>query len=105
MGAKGFHVIIPDLLAHGKLSRLKRLSLDDGCKQLEELMDYLEVKKVTVIGVSMGGVIALHYITNNQNRVERLIISDSFGELKSVKVSVPRLVMVGEDFGQSFING
>lgn len=85
---EGFHVIIPDLLAHGNSSKVKSLSLDDWSKQLEELMDFLTVKKVTLIGVSMGGVIAQHYITNNPERIERLIVSDSFGELKSVKEKI-----------------
>lgn len=85
---KGFHVIIPDLLAHGKSSKVKTLSLDDWTNQIEELLDYLKVEKVTLIGVSMGGVIAQHFITNKPERVERLIISDSFGELKSLSEKV-----------------
>jgi len=81
---KGFHLLIPDLLAHGKSSKVKTLSLDDWSNQIEELIDYLKVEKVTLIGVSMGGVIAQHFITSRPERVERLIISDSFGELKSL---------------------
>ena len=80
---KGFRVIIPDLLAHGKSSKVETLCLDDWSKQLEDLMNYLKVDKVTLIGVSMGGVIAQHFAVSNPNRVERLIISDSFGKLKS----------------------
>jgi pimeloyl-ACP methyl ester carboxylesterase len=81
---KGFHVIIPDLLAHGKSSKVKTLSLNDWSNQIEALIDYLNVEKVTLIGVSMGGVIAQHFATSKTKRVERLIISDSFGELKSL---------------------
>jgi pimeloyl-ACP methyl ester carboxylesterase len=81
---KGFHIIIPDLLAHGKSSKVKTLSLEDWSNQIEELIDYLKVEKVTLIGVSMGGVIAQHFITSRPERVERLIISDSFGEIKTL---------------------
>lgn len=82
--SEGYHVIIPDLLAHGQSSKVSQLELGDWTNQLEGLLDFLEIQSVSIIGVSMGGVIAQYYVTNHSDRVHKIIVSDSFGELKTV---------------------
>jgi len=82
--SKGYHVIVPDLLGHGKSSPKNNLSLSDWNKQLSELLTSLNIEKISLIGVSMGGVIAQSFAVNNPKRIEKLIISDSFGELKTM---------------------
>lgn len=79
-----FFVITPDLLAHGKSSKVKTLSLLDWVVQLEDLLDHLDIHKVTLIGMSMGGVIAQFFAVTSPDRLERLVVSDSFGELKTL---------------------
>ncbi|MDZ7792961.1 MAG: alpha/beta hydrolase [Spirochaetia bacterium] len=81
----GYHVIALDLLTHGKSSKMKDLSLYDWSNQITELMEYLSIEKATLIGVSMGGVIAQHFAITYPNKLANLVISDSFGELKSFK--------------------
>ena len=81
----GYYVIALDLLCHGKSSKMSQISLDDWSNQIERLMDHLEINKATIIGVSMGGVIAQHFSITRTNRVTNLVISDSFAELKTFK--------------------
>jgi 3-oxoadipate enol-lactonase len=79
----GFRVVIPDMRGHGKSPRAKSLSLNDWIKDLVELMDHLGIDKCNILGVSMGGVIAMEFACQHPTRVRRLIVSDSFGKLGS----------------------
>ena len=81
----GFFVVVPDLYGHGESSKMDTLELDHWNKQINDLLDYLEIQTCIIIGVSMGGVVAQYYTVKNLQRVNILIISDSFAELKSIK--------------------
>ncbi|MCG8348213.1 MAG: alpha/beta hydrolase [Chloroflexales bacterium] len=79
----GYFVLAPDMLGHGKSSKVKTLELRDWEYQINELLRQKDVSNCILIGVSMGGVIAQSYVVNNPEKVSRLIISDTFGELKT----------------------
>ncbi|MEA1911026.1 MAG: alpha/beta hydrolase, partial [Spirochaetota bacterium] len=81
----GFRVIAIDLYGHGKSSKLEKITLDTWSDQINDLMYYLKISKVIIIGVSMGGVIAQHFLIKYNSKVIKLIIADSFGELKTLK--------------------
>jgi len=81
----GFYVVAIDLYGHGKSSKLKKITLDNWNDQINDLMDHLEISKAIIIGVSMGGVIAQHFLIKHSSKVIKLIISDSFGELQTLK--------------------
>lgn len=82
---EGYYVVVLDLLCHGKSSKVKKISLNDWCIQIKELMNHLKINKATIMGVSMGGVIAQHFAVTCSDRVKSLIITDSFAELKTFK--------------------
>lgn len=82
--AKGFRVIAPDLRGHGKSGKVKSLHLDDWAKDILELLDHLKIDQVNLLGISMGGVIALHFAVMYQSKVKSLIVADTFAELSSV---------------------
>ena len=81
---QGFLVLAPDMLAHGKSSKVKTLELRDWENQINELLRQKGLDRCILIGVSMGGVIAQSYVMNNPDRVSCLILSDTFGELKTL---------------------
>ncbi len=81
----GYRVLVPDLLGHGQSSRVKSLTLADWNRQLTELLDHLGIDRCTPIGVSMGGVIAQFLAISHPDRLQRLILCDTFGELKTWK--------------------
>lgn len=86
--AAGFHVLTLDLFGHGKSSALRSTELSDWHRQINWLLDRYGIEKCTPIGVSMGGVIAQSFVVSYPQRVKRLIVSDTFGELSSLKEKV-----------------
>ncbi len=84
----GFYVVAIDLYGHGKSSKLKKITLDNWNDQINDLMDHLKIKKAIIIGVSMGGVIAQYFLIKHSSKVIKLIISDSFGELKTLREKI-----------------
>lgn len=84
----GYYVLAPDLLGHGKSSKVNTLELSDWEDQISELLRYKKVSKCHLVGVSMGGVIAQYYTLNNSEKVCRLVLSDTFGELKTIQEKV-----------------
>jgi pimeloyl-ACP methyl ester carboxylesterase len=82
---QGYHILVPDMLGHGSSSKMKSLTLDDWDNQIIDLLDHKDIEKCTMIGVSMGGVIAQHFTTRHPERVKRLVLSDTFGELKTFR--------------------
>jgi len=64
-----------DLLGHGKTPCHKdKLSLRDFSDQLLEILDYLKIEKINLIGFSLGSLIALDFSSNFQKKVEKLIL-------------------------------
>ena len=54
----GYHVLVPDLLGHGKSSKVNILELRNWENQIIELLLQKGLSKCILVGVSMGGVIA-----------------------------------------------
>jgi pimeloyl-ACP methyl ester carboxylesterase len=81
----GYRLLIPDLFGHGRSSKLNHISLSDWRRQLNWLLQENQVETCTLIGASMGGVIAQSFVVHHPHLVKKLIIADSFGELKTVK--------------------
>ena len=79
----GFHVLILDLLGHGQSSQLKTPQLSSWHNQINWLLTHLNLETCTVIGVSMGGVIAQSFVAEHPRCVTNLIVADSFGELRT----------------------
>jgi len=64
-----------DLLGHGKTPFNKeKLSLKDFSEQLFNILDYLNIDKINLIGFSLGSLIALNFSSLFQKKVEKLIL-------------------------------
>ena len=64
-----------DLLGHGKTPfNEEKLSLKDFSEQLLNILDYLKIDKINLIGFSLGSLIALNFSSLFQNKVEKLIL-------------------------------
>lgn len=80
-----YMLIIPDLRGNGYSDRLNvRLSdiLRIQCDDMASLIDKLQIDKAAVVGVSYGGVIAQMLALNYPDKVQSLVISDSFSDTK-----------------------
>jgi len=70
-----YSILTYDLLGHGKTPCNKdKLSLKDFSEQLLEILAHLEIKKINLIGFSLGSLIALDFSYRFQKKVEKLIL-------------------------------
>ena len=80
---KGFRVVIPDMRGFGKSGfggnslPINRLAAD-----IAELMDQLHIDKATVVGISMGGVVALALALARPEKISKLVLTNTFAALR-----------------------
>ena len=75
---KNHNTLTYDLLGHGKTPLEKaQLSFEDYTKQLLNLIDELEVKRIHLIGFSLGSLIARHFAARHGNRLNSLVLHGS----------------------------
>lgn len=73
-------VLAPDLFGHGASEKLMGdYSLGAHAATLRDLLDQLEIEKVTLAGHSFGGGIAMQFCYLFPERVERLVLVSSGG--------------------------
>jgi pimeloyl-ACP methyl ester carboxylesterase len=83
--AAHYTVIVPDLLGHGESDKPRAdYSAGGFANGLRDLLTVLRIKKVTIIGHSFGGGIAMQFGYQFPERTERLVLVSSGGLGKSV---------------------
>ncbi len=64
-----------DLLNHGKTKKkYNEINFKNFNNQIIELISYLNIKKFNLIGFSLGALIAQHFASNYNDRINKLII-------------------------------
>ena len=97
--AQRFTVIAPDLLGHGQSDKPRAdYSVAAYANGMRDLLSVLDIEKVTVVGHSLGGGVAMQFAYQFPQLVERLILVGSGGVTKDVHVAlrVASLPMGGE---------
>jgi pimeloyl-ACP methyl ester carboxylesterase len=85
----GFRVIVPDQVGFGKSSHPAiHYSFDGLSEATVRLLDFLNVKKVTLLGHSMGGMLAVRLARLYPDRIARLILENPIG-LEDYRLKVP----------------
>ncbi|WP_427385614.1 alpha/beta fold hydrolase [Janibacter sp. G56] len=73
-------VLVPDLFGHGESAKpLGDYSLSAHAAALRDLLDHLGVHRVTLVGHSLGGGIAMQFLYLFPERVDRLVLVASGG--------------------------
>ncbi len=73
-------VIVPDLFGHGESDKpLGDYSLGGHAGTLRDLLDHLGIERVTLVGHSLGGGIAMEFFYLFPERVDRLVLVSSGG--------------------------
>ncbi len=73
-------VIVPDLFGHGHSAKpMGDYSLGAHAATLRDLLDRLDIERVTLVGHSLGGGIAMEFYYLFPERVERLVLVASGG--------------------------
>ncbi len=87
---EGFGLIVPDQIGFGKSSKPLnyQYSFQQLAKNTLELLDHLQIDKVSVLGHSMGGMLAARFALMYPDRTEKLILENPIG-LEDWKLKVP----------------
>ena len=84
--AKKFEVIIPQAPGYGRSNRPDWITnMDDISYIYLDLIEKLDLKKLTVMGFSLGGWIAAEMATKDDSRIAKLVLVDAYG----IKVGGP----------------
>lgn len=78
--AEKMRIIAPDLPGYGQSDKPDVVyDLNFYGKFFPEFIDALEIKQTTLVGISMGGAIGLGYTLHHADRVNKLVLVDSYG--------------------------
>ncbi|OFJ55352.1 alpha/beta fold hydrolase [Mycolicibacterium grossiae] len=89
MLAQRFTVIAPDLLGHGKSDKPRAdYSVAAYANGMRDLLSVLDVERVTVVGHSLGGGVAMQFAYQFPQLVDRLILVGAGGVTKDVNVAL-----------------
>ena len=90
LAEKGYRVIIPDQVGFGKSSKPATLQYTFQllAGNTRALLDSLQINKVSVLGHSMGGMVATRFTLMYPGIVEKFILEDPIG-LEDWKLKVP----------------
>jgi pimeloyl-ACP methyl ester carboxylesterase len=85
--AQRFTVIAPDLLGHGKSDKPRAdYSVAAYANGMRDLLSVLDIERVTIVGHSLGGGVAMQFAYQFPHLVERLILVSAGGVTKDVNV-------------------
>ncbi|WCT12370.1 alpha/beta fold hydrolase [Mucilaginibacter jinjuensis] len=86
---KGFRVVVPDQVGFGKSDKAYiHYSFHSLARNNNILLDSLGIDKITILGHSMGGMLATRFTLMYPNRVEKLLLEDPIG-LEDYRTFVP----------------
>jgi len=75
-----YTVLAPDLPGHGSSSNpIGDYSLGSHASSMRDLLDLLSIERVTVVGQSFGGGVAMQFAYQFPSRCERLVLVDAGG--------------------------
>ena len=94
--SKNFTVIAPDLLGHGESDKPNAdYSLGGYANGMRDLLTVLGIDKVTVVGHSFGGGVAMQFAYQFPDRTERVILVSTGGLGKEVNPLIRFLTLPG----------
>jgi pimeloyl-ACP methyl ester carboxylesterase len=90
LSTAGFRVIVPDQIGFGKSTKPKafQYTFQQLALNTKTLLDTLGIDKITILGHSMGGMIAARFALMYPGTTEKLILEDPLG-LEDWKLKVP----------------
>lgn len=100
--AEHFTVIAPDLLGHGQSDKPRAdYSVAAYANGMRDLLAVLDIERVTVVGHSLGGGVAMQFTYQFPHLVERLILVAPGGVTKDVNIVLrcASLPFIGDALG------
>ena len=92
LARSGYRVVTPDLRGYGQsATKDTKTGLDVFAKDLVELADHLEFDRLVLGGLSMGGQIVMQLVEDHPDRVEALLLADTFAGLDTPEAKQARI--------------
>ncbi len=89
-------VLVPDLFGHGDSAKpLGDYSLSAHAAAMRDLLDHLGIERVTLVGHSLGGGIAMQFFYLFPERVDRLVLVSSGGLGREVNLILRSATLPG----------
>ena len=89
LSARGYRVIVPDQIGFGKSSKPDvPHSLHAHARHTKQLLETLGVQRATLVGHSLGGMMAIRFALMYPDAVERLVLEAPIG-LEDYRIPVP----------------
>lgn len=76
------HCIAPDLRGHGRSQGSGRFSIESFAKDVEGLVRHLDLPVVTLVGHSMGSLVAQHLAQTRPDLVNRLVLVGAISQFQ-----------------------
>src|SRR5215467_7902525 len=94
--AERFTVIMPDLLGHGHSAKPRAdYSIGGYANGMRDLLGLLDVDRVTLVGHSFGGGVAMQFAYQFPERTERLVLVASGGLGQEISLALRALTLPG----------
>ncbi|MGC4111520.1 MAG: alpha/beta fold hydrolase [Nocardioides sp.] len=94
--ARRYTVIAPDLLGHGESDKPRAdYSIGAFANGMRDLLTVLDIDKVTVVGHSLGGGVAMQFAYQFPERTERLVLVGSGGLGPEVSAAIRAITTTG----------
>ena len=77
----GIFSIVVDVRWHGISTDVGRFRIEDCARDIADILESMGLKRASIVGVSMGGLIAQRFAINFPEMVEKLVIVDSFSSI------------------------
>jgi pimeloyl-ACP methyl ester carboxylesterase len=96
--AKHYTVLAPDLLGHGESDKPRAdYSVGGYANGMRDLLTVLGIDKVTVVGHSLGGGVAMQFAYQYPERTERLVLVSPGGLGREVNATIRAVTLPGFD--------
>lgn len=96
--AAGYRVIVPDHAGHGASGAvLAPFGVADIADDLEALIAHLGIDRFDIVGLSLGGMVALELALRHPQQIGRLIVANSFGH-----TATPEFKAMAEGWAKTF---
>jgi pimeloyl-ACP methyl ester carboxylesterase len=84
----GYQVVAPDLIGHGNSSKPKDPACYTFCALYQNFIEWIDAfdveQELTLIGHSMGGLIALLYASEHADAIQKMVLIDPYYDRKQL---------------------
>lgn len=102
--SENYRVISIDLLGHGESECLGYVhEMEDNAKAVNEVLEHLKIKKVIILGHSMGGYVSLAFAELYPEKLQKLVLLNSTSKEDSPEKKINRTRAI-KTVKQNYVN-